>query len=142
MAGRMPSPLAAQLQQKMILAPLTKGGNLPFRRLCGDFGMEASMSEMVYARHLLKGDRIEKARLRRAPNEQLFGVQIATNDLEEGIAASKLVAESGADWIDLNCGWCAVPHILQCCTREEVRVVVSFVVQFPRIRHSSILLLS
>lgn len=42
--------------------------------------------------------------MRRAPNELLFGVQIATNDLEEGIAASALVAQSGADWIDLNCG--------------------------------------
>lgn len=40
-----------QLQQsltgKMILAPLTRGGNLPFRRLCADFGMDVSLSEMI-----------------------------------------------------------------------------------------------
>ena len=103
------SPLSEPFQGKMILAPLTRGGNLPFRRLCADYGMEVSFGEMVYARNLLKGDtrsgnRSEKARLRRAPNEQFFGVQIATNDLEEGLAAARIVAESGADFIDLNCG--------------------------------------
>ena len=35
--------------------PLTRGGNLPFRRLCADFGMDASVSEMIYARSLLRG---------------------------------------------------------------------------------------
>ena len=34
------SPLSGPLQGKMILAPLTRGGNLPFRRLCAAFGME------------------------------------------------------------------------------------------------------
>ena len=47
--------IQSSLTGKMILAPLTKGGNLPFRRLCADFGMEVSLSEMVYARSLLKG---------------------------------------------------------------------------------------
>jgi len=72
----------------------------------------------VYARSLLGGDRIERARLRRAPNERasLFGVQIATNDVEEGTSAIDLIVreankkESGAggtggvDFVDLNCG--------------------------------------
>lgn len=50
-----------------------QGGNLPFRRLCADFGAEATMSEMAFARMLLKGDRKEAATLRRAANEQLYG---------------------------------------------------------------------
>lgn len=62
------------------------------------------MSEMAYARHLLKGDRKEQALLRRAANESLFGVQIATKTIDEGVAAGKLAVEAGADWIDLNCG--------------------------------------
>ena len=33
-----------------------RGGNLPFRRLCAAYGMEVSMGEMVFVRHLLKGD--------------------------------------------------------------------------------------
>ena len=92
------------LSGKMILAPLTRGGNLPFRRLCSDFGMEASLSEMIYARSLLKGDAVEQARLRRASNEQFYGVQIATNSVSEGISAIKEAEKAGADFCDLNCG--------------------------------------
>jgi tRNA-dihydrouridine synthase 3 len=100
----MTPPLKARLQGQMILAPLTRGGNLPFRRLCADLGCTAAVGEMVFARQLLKGDRLEHARLRRASNEDFFGVQIATNEVEEGIGATKLAAEAGADWVDLNCG--------------------------------------
>ena len=92
------------LTGKMILAPLTRGGNLPFRRLCADFGMETSVSEMIYARSLLRGDAVEQARLRRACNEQTFGVQIATNRVEEGCQAIAEAAKAGADFVDLNCG--------------------------------------
>ena len=92
------------LKGQMILAPLTRGGNLPFRRLCADFGMEVSLSEMIYARSLLRGDAVEQARLRRASNEQIFGIQFATNNIEEGCNAIKLAADSGADFCDLNCG--------------------------------------
>lgn len=56
-----------------ILAPLTRGGNIPFRRLCVDFGAEATMSEMCFARMLLKGEPVERSRLRKAENEQCFG---------------------------------------------------------------------
>jgi len=98
------SLIQQSLTGKMILAPLTRGGNLPFRRLCSDFGMEVSLSEMIYARSLLKGDAVEQARLRRASNEQLYGVQIATNQISEGINAIQEAEKAGADFCDLNCG--------------------------------------
>lgn len=93
------------LTDQMVLAPLTRGGNLPYRRLCADLGCQISLSEMVYARSLLKGDAVERARLRRAPNEKCFGVQIATNNVEEGRKAMELIHMAGtADFVDLNCG--------------------------------------
>lgn len=100
--------LADRLQGQMILAPLTRGGNYPFRRLCQDFGMNVSMSEMVFARSLIRGGSIDQARLRRTPSKDTttttFGVQIATNCVDEGVAAMKLAQEAGADFVDLNCG--------------------------------------
>ena len=88
----------------MILAPLTRGGNLPFRRLCTDFGLQTSVSEMIYARSLLRGDAVEQARLRRSEHEPTYGVQFATKQIEEGIEAIRLAEETGADFCDLNCG--------------------------------------
>jgi len=98
------SVIQKALSGKMILAPLTRGGNLPFRRLCADFGMETSISEMIYARSLLRGDAVEQARLRRAENEKIFGVQIATNSIGEGVDAIRKAELAGADFVDLNCG--------------------------------------
>lgn len=46
--------LTDRLKDQLILAPLTKGGNLPFRRLCVDFGAEVTMSEMAFARMLVR----------------------------------------------------------------------------------------
>ncbi|GMH40960.1 hypothetical protein BSKO_08864 [Bryopsis sp. KO-2023] len=96
--------LADKVKGELILGPLTRGGNLPYRRLCADFGAKITMSEMVFSRMLLKGNRAEKARLKRADNEEFFGVQFATNSAAEGIATAKVAAEAGADWVDLNCG--------------------------------------
>jgi len=109
-----------------ILAPLTRGGNLPFRVLCAELyekiggekiGGAASaetlpplpplptVSEMVYARFLLKGDPTERARMRFNPElERCYGVQIATNKIEEGVGASQMIEEAGASFVDLNCG--------------------------------------
>lgn len=40
--------------------------------------------------------------MRRADNEQLFAVQIATNQISEGIAAGLQAVEAGADFVDLS----------------------------------------
>ncbi|EEH58131.1 uncharacterized protein MICPUCDRAFT_11009, partial [Micromonas pusilla CCMP1545] len=89
---------------KLLLAPLTKGGNLPFRRLCVSLGCEVTVSEMVFARFALKKNPVELARLRKHDSETLFGVQIATNQITEGVNAGRLAHEAGADFVDLNCG--------------------------------------
>ena len=90
------------------LAPLTKGGNAPFRRLCAsEFGAEVVVSEMAFARFLAKGARVERARVRRHEGDagDCFGAQIATNAIEEGVNAALIASgEFGADFVDLNCG--------------------------------------
>jgi hypothetical protein len=35
---------AGHIRGKLVLAPLTKGGNLPFRQLCAHFGADVTMS--------------------------------------------------------------------------------------------------
>lgn len=52
---------AERLKGKLVLAPLTKGGNVPFRRLCTHFGAEVTLSEMAFSKPLLKGEGCDPA---------------------------------------------------------------------------------
>jgi tRNA-dihydrouridine synthase 3 len=97
--------LAQSLHGRLILAPLTRGNNLPFRRLCAeDFDCDVTMSEMIFARNLIKGEPRECALIRRSEVEKVYGVQIATKTIDEGSKAGILAAEAGAQFLDLNCG--------------------------------------
>jgi tRNA-dihydrouridine synthase 3 len=101
-----PSPF----QDKVILAPLTVGGNLPFRRLCVELGAEVTVGEMAVARKLLAGSRSEYALLKSHPEEPFFGVQLADR-AEASLAEAARIAESrGARFVDLNCG-CPIEEI-------------------------------
>lgn len=97
---------------RVFLAPLTKGGNLPFRRLCVAHGCEVTMGEMAYAYQVVKRSKSELALLRKHPEETCFGAQIAASRPADAIAAGNAAAERGAAWVDLNCG-CPIHDIVK-----------------------------
>ena len=97
---------------RVLLAPLTKGGNLPFRRLCLQHGCEVTMSEMAYAYQVVKRSKSELALLRKHADETCFGVQIAASKAPDAIAAGLAAVERGASWIDLNCG-CPIHDVVK-----------------------------
>ena len=67
----------------VVMGPMTKGSNLPYRRLCAGLGAKVLVSEMVLARRLKQRRRGEYALIRRAPEEAIFAVQLAGNQAEE-----------------------------------------------------------
>jgi tRNA-dihydrouridine synthase 3 len=91
-------------RDRVFLAPLTKGGNLPFRRLTVELGARATCGEMAFAHNVVKGHRGEAALLRRAPEEECFGVQLAGRKPEQLARATAIAFEKGADFVDLNLG--------------------------------------
>src|SRR6476660_6523042 len=91
------------------MAPMTKGSNLPYRRLCVELGARVVMSEMVVARRLKQRRQSEFALIRRARGEPCFGVQLAGNKPEEMAWAAALVESRGADFVDVNLG-CPIDH--------------------------------
>jgi tRNA-dihydrouridine synthase 3 len=95
---------AAMFQDAVVMAPMTKGGNLPYRRLCAGLGATITMGEMALARQLLRGSRSEFALIRRAPDEPFFGAQLAGTNPEDLAEAARLVESRGASFVDLNCG--------------------------------------
>jgi tRNA-dihydrouridine synthase 3 len=101
--------LRETLSGALVMAPMTKGSNLPYRQLCIELGARVLVSEMVVARRLKQRRRGEFALIRRAPNEPCFAVQLAGNRPDELAWAAALVEARGADFIDLNLG-CPIDH--------------------------------
>ena len=97
---------------QVFLAPLTKGGNLPFRRLCLAHGCTVTMGEMAYAYQVVRRSKSELALLRRHPDETCFGVQLAASKPADAIAAGLTAVERGAAWVDLNCG-CPIHDVVK-----------------------------
>jgi tRNA-dihydrouridine synthase 3 len=97
---------------RVFLAPLTKGGNLPFRRLCLQHGCTVTMGEMAYAYQVVKRSKSELALLRKHPDETCFGAQIAASRAPDAIAAGLAAVERGASWVDLNCG-CPIHDVVK-----------------------------
>jgi tRNA-dihydrouridine synthase 3 len=101
--------LAETIAGAVVMAPMTKGSNLPYRRLCVELGARVTMSEMTVARRLRQKRRGEFALIRRAPDEPCFGVQLAGTNPEEMGWAAALVEARGADLVDVNFG-CPIDH--------------------------------
>jgi tRNA-dihydrouridine synthase 3 len=91
-------------QDRVVLAPLTVGGNLPFRRLCTELGADVTVGEMAVVRKLLRGAAGELALLKSHPDERLFGVQLAEKKPELLAEGARLAEARGARFVDLNCG--------------------------------------
>ena len=101
--------LRDRLAGTVVMAPMTKGSNLPYRRLCIELGARVLISEMVVARRLKQRRQGEYALIRRAPDEPCFAVQLCGNQPDEMAWAAALVESRGADFIDINLG-CPIDH--------------------------------
>lgn len=109
-----------------VLAPLTTQGNLPFRRLCVEFGAGATYSEMAVGMNIIQGHKSEWALMKAHETEALpprydpgsagpgydntkdlkFGAQIAANQPWVALKTTQALTEylPHLRLVDLNCG--------------------------------------
>lgn len=92
-------------KDKILLSPLTTVGNLPFRRICKEYGADITCGEMALAPKILKGSQEEWALVKRHESENVFGVQLCGNNPGVLTRCAQLLShEINVDYIDLNLG--------------------------------------
>ncbi|CRL01395.1 CLUMA_CG014258, isoform A [Clunio marinus] len=98
---------------KLVLSPLTTVGNLPFRRICKEYGADITVGEMACALPIITGSLPEWALTKRHSSEDIFGVQLCGANARTVCYAAQVLTENiDVDFIDLNIG-CPIDLIYQ-----------------------------
>ncbi|MGD9543082.1 MAG: tRNA dihydrouridine synthase DusB [Methylocystis sp.] len=92
-----------KLTGRALLAPMAGVTDPTMRRIASRFGASATISEMVTAAGVARGDRETALRLARAGEGPRI-IQIAAREPDEMAAAARCAEAAGADWIDINMG--------------------------------------
>ncbi len=95
---------------RLIMAPMTRGTDLPFRLLANEWGATVCSGEMAYAHRTGGRDRGDLPLLRRHPSEKVFGVQLAGKAPEVMAEGARVAEGLGADFVDVNLG-CPIDEV-------------------------------
>jgi tRNA-dihydrouridine synthase B len=100
-----------ELPNRAFLAPLAAVSDVPFRRLCQQFGAGLTFVEMLSAEAILRKSPRTLEMMARHPDEPRLGVQLTGNTPEQVSAAIAMLDAMGFDAIDVNMG-CPVRKIV------------------------------
>jgi len=93
-----------QLHNRVALAPMAGVTDLPFRRLCAEFGAGLVVSEMISCNPRLRNSNKTMQRSRHDGEITPRSVQIAGSEPQEMAAAARYNVALGAQVIDINMG--------------------------------------
>jgi len=99
----------------LVLAPMSGVTNSSFRRLLREENPDALglvVTEFVSIEGLTRGNKRTCNMLKFEEYERPISIQIFGHDLDRMVEAAKLVEDTGAEIVDINCG-CPVPRVVR-----------------------------
>ncbi len=99
-------------KNNVFLAPMAGVTNLPFRIVARRFGCGLAFTEMVSANGLVRGTEKTRRYLDSSAEDRPLGVQIFGREPQVLADAGRIVADAGADLIDINMG-CPVKKVVR-----------------------------
>lgn len=100
-----------ELENNLILAPMAGVTDLPFRKICKEFGPGLVCTEMVSSKAIFHDDTKTKLLMNTEGEKRPISMQIFGSDEETMGYASKYVSEL-ADIVDINMG-CPAPKVVK-----------------------------
>jgi nifR3 family TIM-barrel protein len=99
-------------QNGALLAPLAGISNLPFRLIARSLGCSLAYTEMISANGLIRQTAKTYEYLKTCADDHPLGAQVFGADPQIMAEASRIIANSGADLIDINMG-CPVKKVIK-----------------------------
>jgi tRNA-dihydrouridine synthase B len=100
-----------ELENNVLLAPMSGVTDLPFRKLVKNFGASLVISEMIASRAMIMQTRDSLKKCQKDDSHYPMSVQLAGCDPQVMAEAAKLNEDLGADIIDINFG-CPVKKVI------------------------------
>ncbi len=100
-----------EVKNRVFLAPLAGVSDVPFRRICQEYGAGLTYVEMLSANAINYRSHRTLQMMRRHPSESILGVQLTGPSAELVAQAAEFLDKQGFDTIDINMG-CPVKKIV------------------------------
>jgi nifR3 family TIM-barrel protein len=104
-----------RLRTNLVLSPMSGVTDSAFRRMvqhCSGGALGLLVSEFIAAEGLTRDNAKTFGMLRFLPSERPISIQIFGADVDRMVLAARMVEETGADIVDINCG-CPAPKVVK-----------------------------
>lgn len=95
---------ANNISKYIVLAPMEDVTDMPFRLICKKLGADLVFTEFISSEALIRNVEKSFKKMRFLPEERPIAVQIFGGNTTSLIESAKIVEDSGADILDINCG--------------------------------------
>lgn len=93
-----------KIKGKALLAPMLATTDIPFRRICREFGAALTCTEMVSAAGILRSSSRSFRNAVFGADEHPIAIQLVVAEAEDGAAAAAELQSLQPDLFDINCG--------------------------------------